>query len=296
MIKPTFQINRTVEIALLAALGGLAVAAFAVIGAYDPAAEVPLAQQLPWALIGAIFAGIGLVHAMYMLGWRRGLAFLAIAVIISVAFEYIGAKTGVIFGAYYYTDVLGPKLFDTVPVAVSLAYFTVIYASSVMASLMLTGKPDPDRLPLPMLIAVAFLSSLLMTAWDLILDPLMSGELGVWVWTEPGPYFGVPMQNFVGWVITTFTICLLYRLSEYVLPLRPLGRITRSIVLIPVVCYFLLWLGGLWLCDPVDTQMIGPFVMGIPTFMTLLRLFEPEGAVAAHLLLRHDQTSVERAS
>jgi putative membrane protein len=45
----------------------------------------------------------------------------------------------------------------------------------------------------------------LLTAWDLVLDPAMAHEslrVKFWVWDEQGPYFGMPIKNFVGWVAT----------------------------------------------------------------------------------------------
>ncbi len=51
-----------------------------------------------------------------------------------------------------------------------------------------------------------------MTAWDLALDPMMV-SIGHWVWDGPGssrPYFGVPLQNYWGWWLTTFVTFSLY--------------------------------------------------------------------------------------
>ena len=45
--------------------------------------------------------------------------------------------------------------------------------------------------------------AMVMTAWDLVMDPMMVAG-GHWVWEEPGAYFGIPLQNYVGWFLTTF--------------------------------------------------------------------------------------------
>jgi uncharacterized membrane protein len=48
-----------------------------------------------------------------------------------------------------------------------------------------------------------------MTAWDLVMDPVMvSGEH--WVWDVQGAYFGIPLQNFWGWWLTTFVTFILF--------------------------------------------------------------------------------------
>jgi uncharacterized membrane protein len=59
------------------------------------------------------------------------------------------------------------------------------------------------------------LSALMMTAWDLPMDPAMVEE-GYWVWKEGGAFFGVPFQNFVGWFLLGFLICTLFQVFEYV--------------------------------------------------------------------------------
>ncbi len=53
--------------------------------------------------------------------------------------------------------------------------------------------------------------------WDLSVDPISSTLQGLWVWTYPGAYFGVPISNFFGWFLVVyifFQIFALY-LSKY---------------------------------------------------------------------------------
>jgi putative membrane protein len=48
-----------------------------------------------------------------------------------------------------------------------------------------------------------------MTAWDLAMDPMMVAG-GHWIWDVNGAYFGVPLQNFWGWWVTTFVTFALF--------------------------------------------------------------------------------------
>ncbi len=48
-------------------------------------------------------------------------------------------------------------------------------------------------------------SALAMTAWDLSLDPRMVAD-GNWIWQDGGIYFGIPLSNFAGWVVTSALI------------------------------------------------------------------------------------------
>ena len=56
---------------------------------------------------------------------------------------------------------------------------------------------------------MAAIGAIVMTAWDLVMDPMMvAGDH--WVWEEPGAYFGIPIQNYLGWFVTTFVTFWLF--------------------------------------------------------------------------------------
>jgi hypothetical protein len=45
----------------------------------------------------------------------------------------------------------------------------------------------------------------LLTSWDLVLDPAMAANglrVQFWTWHQTGPYFGMPIQNLLGWSLT----------------------------------------------------------------------------------------------
>ena len=47
------------------------------------------------------------------------------------------------------------------------------------------------------------LGALCLTSWDFVLDPAMSqAPIPFWVWEQPGAFFGMPYQNFAGWLGT----------------------------------------------------------------------------------------------
>ena len=45
------------------------------------------------------------------------------------------------------------------------------------------------------------LAALLLTLIDGVLDP-GAAALGFWVWPEGGPYYGVPLGNYLGWLLS----------------------------------------------------------------------------------------------
>src|SRR5215475_3454252 len=60
-------------------------------------------------------------HGAQRYGWRGILTFVIICLVLSNALEHLSILTGFPFGRYYYTDVLGTKLF-LVPLIIGLAY------------------------------------------------------------------------------------------------------------------------------------------------------------------------------
>lgn len=64
-------------------------------------------------------------HASVALGRRLALTFFAITMATSWIFEEAGVVTGLIYGPYHYTSVLGPWL-GSVPILIPLAWFVLV--------------------------------------------------------------------------------------------------------------------------------------------------------------------------
>jgi len=165
-------------------------------------------------------------HASVALGVRLTLAFFAITTVTSWIFEEIGVATGLVYGSYHYTATLGPWL-GSVPILIPLAWFMLVYPSYVVANLIAHGWPVGTPGGRGHLVRLALLGALVMTAWDLVVDPILSGPtVGAWVWERGGPYYGVPVQNYLGWIVTTFTAYVLYRSVERRWTLQPVGPLS----------------------------------------------------------------------
>jgi putative membrane protein len=61
---------------------------------------------------------------------------------------------------------------------------------------------------------VTLVAALVMVGWDVAMDPGQSTLSGDWVWEQGGPYFGVPLHNYLGWFATVFAFLLVYGLWE----------------------------------------------------------------------------------
>ncbi len=85
------------------------------------------------------------------------------------------------------------------------------------------------------LLSVAAVGGLAMTAWDLVMDPIMVAS-GHWVWDDllsksNGAYHGIPLQNFWGWWLTVFTTFALYLLISGKAPKTHAAKFDRLAVL-----------------------------------------------------------------
>ena len=146
-----------------------------------------------------------LFHSTDRFGWKRSLLLLGLTFTISLLFECIGVATGKVYGPYHYTDLLGPKFLGLVPLLIPAAWFMMMYPSFVISTRVIPEQWEGRT----RLVGTAAVGALVMTAWDLVMDPLMVAG-GHWVWEVEGAYFGVPLQNYWGWWLTTFVTFLLF--------------------------------------------------------------------------------------
>jgi uncharacterized membrane protein len=216
-------------------------------------------------LMTSFLALFSLAHAWYALGGRLTAAFFCLSAAISWAYEQVGVATGLVYGAYHYTDYLGAKL-GHVPLLIPLAWFMMIYPSYVIANLALEGRATGTRAGVWPLLRLAAVSAAVMTAWDLVVDPILSGpQARAWIWEDGGAYFGIPIQNYFGWLLTTFSVYLVYRAIEQRAGPAPLGPVRPRVTALPVAAYGLMLAADLLTgVEPAGVAAIGLVAMGVP--------------------------------
>jgi uncharacterized membrane protein len=270
-------------------------------------------DRLPWRILVPVTASFVLAHSWYLLGWRRALLLMGCATLISFAAETLGQSRGWLFGPYCYTELLGPKIDGRIPLLIPFAWYMMFYPSYVIANLVAEGRATAGNGRFVWILWMALLSAAIMTAWDLTMDPIMSyepldvvdqatiaasGEIPAWRWlvsvVEPqncsagarlppttSTHFGVPWQNYQGWMLTAFVVFLVYRLLERRLPLhreraphdaRALARLTA---IMPVTGYMAMALIDAILGSPriQDVHLISPFAMGITAAVAAVAIF-----------------------
>ena len=150
--------------------------------------------NLPGAGVGSYVSSVllalpSLAALFAHLGARRAtLAVLAVSAF-AYAVESVGVATGFPYGTFFYGDALGPRFLGLVPYLLPVTYVPLVIGA--VAAAWTPGRLAPR---------IAF-SALLLVLVDAVLDP-GAAALGFWVWPEGGPYYGVPLSNFAGWLLS----------------------------------------------------------------------------------------------
>ena len=189
-----------------------------------------------------------LAFGIMAIGWRKTLIFFGVSTSLSLASELFGTGTGWPFGNYEYTSFLGYQVLGRVPYTIPLSWFYVGFACYLLAGYM------ADRIGVKRTaIWTVGIGAFLLTVWDLVLDPAMAHEslrIQFWVWDETGPYFGMPVKNFIGWTFTGILFMALSRWlwrSDFNVARTPMG-IPFAVYAVNILFAMVLSAGvGLWM-------------------------------------------------
>jgi bisanhydrobacterioruberin hydratase len=125
------------------------------------------------------------------LGARRAALSLLVLAAFGFAIETVGVVTGLPYGRFYYGDALGGKVLGLVPYLLPVSYVPLVIAAVAATWGFTVGR----------LLLWALLSAVLLVLIDGVLDP-GAASLGFWVWPEGGVYYGVPLSNYAGWLLS----------------------------------------------------------------------------------------------
>jgi uncharacterized membrane protein len=170
-------------------------------------------------------------------GVKATLRFFVIASVVAFAAEYSSTHNGFPFGHYAYTgDTRGDELYlSNVPAFVPVSYAVMIYAGRSIATFVTRSKVA--------LIAVGAVATM---AVDLVVDPVavrgshwFLGDL--FHYAHHGAWFGVPLTNFAGWVLTAAVVLAIDETlgaREAVAPARRGILLTAGVLVFNVVLAF----------------------------------------------------------
>jgi uncharacterized membrane protein len=185
-----------------------------------------------YILLGAIAVAI---HGYRTLGLPSLLRFMVPAIALSLGSELLGTSTGFPFGHYAYLSGLGYKVAGLVPFTIPLSWFYLGFSAYLLAYSGLRSGLSRWKLgDFGLKMLAVGLGAVLLTAWDLVLDPAMSqAPFPFWEFQEVGAFFGMPYRNLVGWVGTGMVFMGVGALLLRSVPIR----LSRAQLTMPLLVY-----------------------------------------------------------
>ncbi len=253
------RITRVFSVILFAAIMYLILAEAA-----SPWFNLPMLGNIGFVLSFVLFS---VFHCWAIEGPKRMGIFFAVSAIVTYAMEEIGVRTGLVFGAYHYSDMLGIKL-GHVPVLIPLG---VVHDDLSLARGSQSHSPY-DRCALD---SGNHRSGRAVGDGDDRMGfghgpgHVNAGEKN-WVWEKGGIYFGVPGRNYLGWLLTTFLVYwlvgLLWRADD------GKSTATRTFAALPVIVYAFFTVRYVATNSFPQLQAVAVFSMGLPAFVSLIQI------------------------
>jgi hypothetical protein len=138
-------------------------------------------------------------------------------VVVSFGIEWLGVRTGKIFGSYLYGQTLQPSI-GGVPISIGSAWFVMLIASTTVAQ-----KIVPKSLA-DSPFKIAFLVALLMVCFDLLMEPA-AVKLDYWTWLNDR----IPLRNYLAW----FGLSFIFAMIGF-----QVGTLRQQLPRIAFHCYF----------------------------------------------------------
>jgi uncharacterized membrane protein len=243
-------------------------------------------------------------------GLRTTVIFAAMTYLVSLASEWSSVHNGIPFGLYHYIQrtrgeeiwVAGVPLFDSLS-------FTFLAFSSYTVALLLCSPLYRRGWDLRVLDTwrirrsprVWLMAALFMVRVDMVVDPLsVLGQrwfLGRIFWYEPpGPYFGVPISNYLGWYLVAAVSIAIFQTLDWLLnrdagkPFAALPNLPSRAILGPmlyagIVCF------GITMLFVIRAPEIGwasvfiflPFLVMTLHIVTRAECYGDTAAIESHL-------------
>jgi putative membrane protein len=143
---------------------------------------------------------VNLIVSLILLLWTHGeisKKFIFICLIsftTGFTFEFIGTKTGLIFGDYAYGETLGFQIGD-VPLIIGVNWLILVYSSAAIVNYFLEKSH---------VVLKSIISATLMVGLDFFIEPVAM-KYDFWSWANDI----IPIQNYIAWFIIAFFLLVI---------------------------------------------------------------------------------------
>jgi isopentenyl-diphosphate delta-isomerase type 1 len=212
----------------------------------------------PWshylsALNVVLFALPAFWAVRWWLGWRDGAILLTVLAAYALLIEASAIITGFPYGHFGYSDLLGYRILGLVPWTVAFAWTPLILGAYAVAANLFGNA-----------IVRVIATTLIVTLFDVILDP-GAVLLGFWKYNGGGWFYGVPMSNFGGWLISGFVGAVIIELFRA--RFKPL--LPTPVQLVSSVIFIVFF----WSAIAKHGGLVAPAVIGFVVFLGLTAFY-----------------------
>lgn len=155
-------------------------------------------------IFGTLVMRLPLIAGLEPLLDNKALTGLGILTVYSYFIEIVGVKTGFPYGEFQYGIELGPMILGEIPLGLPIFFIPLVVNAYLLILLLI---PEKTEKLIPRLLAV--IGTVLFL--DLVLDPA-AVAINFWSYSQ-GLYYGVPLSNYFGWIISATVAVLLLDFS-----------------------------------------------------------------------------------
>lgn len=153
----------------------------------------PVAFNGVLILLGTAVMRSPLVVGLLRVTDRRAAIGVGLLTLYSYAIEYVGVHTGRPYGEFFYGVDLGP-IVGGVPLGLPIFFIPLVMNAYLLCLLLLGDRAASTTVRLLAVIATV-------VTMDVVLDP-GAVALGFWVYPNGGVFYGVPLSNYAGWILS----------------------------------------------------------------------------------------------
>lgn len=159
----------------------------------------------------------------------------------ALTIETVGVLTGFPYGHFIYTDLFAFKLFETTPIIVPFGWIPIVVGAYSLVQKFGFNSAKKSYL--------VFIALILLT--DAIVDP-GAVKLGMWAYRDGGVYYGVPLSNFLGWILSGTVAFLL--LNHFL-------KTSNRQIIFYFACLLMYWTGIAFGASLIIPSLIGGLVL-----------------------------------